>query len=105
MSEWGGQVVDITFTQDVNSTDMARAINQIETTSSIRLKSLRRMLSEEIPRFLDIHNGLSALIIEKASHVEEGMVKEFDGMGKSLTNFYCKGKSDIEAMITSGWKR
>tara|TARA_B100002019_G_scaffold292439_1_gene315519 strand:+ start:589 stop:1893 length:1305 start_codon:yes stop_codon:yes gene_type:complete len=104
MSEWGGQVVDIPYTQDVNSTDMARAINQIGTTSSIRLKSLRRMLgAKKYLRFLDIHNGLSALIIEKASHVEEGMVKEFDGMwASSLTDSTAKGKPDIEAVdVTS----
>ena len=32
LSEWGGKVVDIPYTKDVNSSDISKAINQIGTT-------------------------------------------------------------------------
>ncbi len=104
LSEWGGKVVDIPYTKDVNSSDISKAINQIGTTSSFRLKSLRRMLeAKKYLRFLDIHNGLSALIIENISFHANDTVREFDGMwASSLTDSTAKGKPDIEAVdVTS----
>tara|TARA_B100000963_G_C22638223_1_gene678803 strand:+ start:6534 stop:7838 length:1305 start_codon:yes stop_codon:yes gene_type:complete len=104
LTNWGGQVVDIPYTKDVNSTDINQAINQIGTTSSSRLKSLRRMLDvKQYLRFLDIHNGLSALIIENISYQAEDVIREFDGMwASSLTDSTAKGKPDIEAVdVTS----
>ena len=104
LSEWGGKVIDIPYTKDVNSSDISKAINQIGTTSSFRLRSLRRMLeAKKYLRFLDIHNGLSALIIENISYNAEDTVREFDGMwASSLTDSTAKGKPDIEAVdITS----
>ena len=54
-------------------------------------------------RFLDIHNGLSALIIENISHKSNDAIREFDGMwASSLTDSTAKGKPDIEAVdVTS----
>ena len=100
VSEWGGKVIDIPYTKDINSSDISKAINQIGTTSSFRLKSLRRMLdAKKYLRFLDIHNGLSALIIENISHSGDDTLREFDGMwASSLTDSTAKGKPDIEAV-------
>ena len=100
LSNWGGQVVDIPYTKDINSTDINQALNQIGTTSSSRLKSLRRMLdAKQYLRFLDIHNGLSALIIENISYEGKDKIREFDGMwASSLTDSTSKGKPDIEAV-------
>ena len=54
-------------------------------------------------RFLDIHNGLSALIIENISFHANDTVREFDGMwASSLADSTAKGKPDIEAVdVTS----
>jgi phosphoenolpyruvate phosphomutase len=53
-------------------------------------------------RFLDLHNGLTGLIIENA-FVEKDFGKvEFDGMwASSLTDSTSKGKPDIEAVDTT----
>jgi len=50
-------------------------------------------------RFLEAHNGLTALIVENIG-VDTGKgLKEFDGMwGSSLTESTAKGKPDIEAV-------
>ena len=57
------------------------------------------LLSKNCLRFLDIHNGLSGLIIENTKVEVNGKTEEFDGMwGSSLTNSTAKGKPDIEAV-------
>lgn len=104
ISAWNGEVVDIPYTKDIDSTSLARAIKKIGTTPDRRLKSLKRLIAlKPCLRFLDIHNGLSALIIENLSVSKDGYQREFDGMwASSLTDSTAKGKPDIEAVdVTS----
>jgi phosphoenolpyruvate phosphomutase len=103
ISAWGGEVVDVPYTKDINSTNLKEALKKFGTTPGRRLKSLRRLLSiKPYLRFLDIHNGLSALIIENLSITHNGSLKEFDGMwASSLTDSTAKGKPDIEAVDVS----
>ncbi|MFW8566871.1 phosphoenolpyruvate mutase [Orrella sp. 11846] len=55
-----------------------------------------------ILRFLDLHNPLSGLIIEKVSVDTPEGKREFDGMwGSSLTDSTARGKPDIEALDVS----
>src|SRR5690554_5225408 len=102
-AEWGGELIEVPYTQGISSTQLNKALREIGTTPEIRLKSLRRMLQvKPLVRFLDIHNALSGLIIENA-YVDgpEGR-REFDGMwGSSLTDSTAKGKPDIEAVDVS----
>lgn len=103
LAEWGGELIEVPYTQGVSSTQLNRALKEIGTTPELRLKSLRRMLlAKPLLRFLDIHNALSGLIIEHA-HVDTPHGKrEFDGMwGSSLTDSTAKGKPDIEAVDVS----
>jgi hypothetical protein len=56
-------------------------------------------------RFLDLHNALSGLVIEKAGiDTPTGRKREFDGMWASLADRFAtsKGKPDIEAVDTTG---
>ncbi|MEQ9566452.1 MAG: phosphoenolpyruvate mutase [Pseudomonadales bacterium] len=103
LAEWGGELIEVPYTEGISSTQLNKALKEIGTTPELRLKSLRRMLQvKPLVRFLDIHNALSGLIIEHA-HVDtpEGR-REFDGMwGSSLTDSTAKGKPDIEAVDVS----
>ncbi len=103
LNEWGGQLVEVPYTQGISSTALNNALKDIGTTPEIRLKSLRRMInSKPLLRFLDIHNALSGLIVENASINSSSGIKEFDGMwGSSLTDSTSKGKPDIEAVDVS----
>lgn len=104
LSNWGGELVEFQYTEGISSTSLNKAIKEIGTTPEIRLKTLRRLIdSKQISRFLDIHNALSGLIIEKTSVKKDNVNIEFDGMwGSSLTDSTAKGKPDIEAVdITS----
>lgn len=103
LAEWGGQLIEVPYTEGISSTQLNKALKEIGTTPEVRLKSLRRMLEvKPVLRFLDIHNALSALIIEHTRIDTEEGAREFDGMwGSSLTDSTAKGKPDIEAVDVS----
>jgi phosphoenolpyruvate phosphomutase / 2-hydroxyethylphosphonate cytidylyltransferase len=104
LSSWKGELVELPYTKNISSSQLNQAKKEIGTTPEIRLRSLKRMLkAKSYLRFLDIHNGLSALIIENLHIDHEGLRKEFDGMwASSLTDSTSKGKPDIEAVdVTS----
>ena len=103
LSKWGGKLVEVPYTKGISSTAFHEAMKEVGTTPDLRLKSLRRMLQvKPLLTFSDIHNALSALIVEK-TYVDIGnQRREFDGMwGSSLTDSTAKGKPDIEAVDVS----
>ncbi|MEQ3652183.1 MAG: phosphoenolpyruvate mutase [Glaciecola sp.] len=103
LAQWGGELVEVPYTQGISSTQLQAAMKDLGTTPQIRLKALRRLLNAKpLVRFLDIHNALSGLIIENTKVEIEGRIEEFDGMwGSSLTDSTAKGKPDIEAVDVS----
>lgn len=104
LAEWGGELIEIPYTQGISSTKLHGAMKEVGTTPDIRRASLRRLLhAKPILRFLDLHNALSGLIIEKIGVDTPAGRKEFDGMwASSLTDSTAKGKPDIEAVDTTG---
>lgn len=103
LAGWGGKLIEIPYKQGISSTLLNNALKEIGTTPDLRLKSLRRLLAAKpLVRFLDIHNALSGLIVEKTQIQTDQGIKEFDGMwGSSLTDSTAKGKPDIEAVDVS----
>ncbi len=103
LAEWGGELVEVPYTQGISSTQLHEAMREIGTTPDIRRGSLRRMLNAKpVVRFLDLHNALSGLIIEKAGIDTPQGRREFDGMwASSLTDSTAKGKPDTEAVDTT----
>lgn len=104
LKQWGGELVEVPYTKNISSTQLQNAMREIGTTPAIRLKSLRRLIdAKPIVRMLDIHNGLSALLIENVKIENGSGTQEFDGMwASSLTDSTAKGKPDIEAVdVTS----
>ncbi len=103
IAEWGGQLVEVTYTDGISSTALNNALKELGTTPQLRLSSLRRLLNAKpIVRFLDVHNAISGLIIEHTKVDVNGKKREFDGMwGSSLTDSTAKGKPDIEAVDVS----
>lgn len=103
LAEWGGKLVEVAYTKGISSTKLNEAIKEIGTTPDVRRVALRRMLNAKpLLRFLDLHNGLSGLIIEKTGIDTPQGRREFDGMwASSLTDSTSKGKPDIEAVDTT----
>jgi phosphoenolpyruvate phosphomutase len=103
LKKWGGKLIEIPYTKGISSTKLIQLHKSLGTTPDIRRNQLKRLLnSKKYLRFLDIHNGLSALIIEKIKITKNNKEQEFDGMwASSLTNSTAKGKPDIEAVDSS----
>ena len=100
ISQWGGKVIDVPYTQGISSTQLNIRLKEIGTTPQTRLKCLRRLLNAKpLVRILESHNGLTGLIVENIHIVLNNKKEEFDGMwASSLTDSVSKGKPDIEAV-------
>ena len=100
LKEWGGELVEIPYTEGISSTQLHENLERIGTTPNNRLKRLRRMIeAKPIVRVLEVHNGLTGLIAEHLEVNNDGVVSEFNAMwSSSLTALTAKGKPDIEAV-------
>ena len=57
LKEWNGELIEVPYTQDVSSTNLAKAIREVGTTPAIRRKQLRRLLEvKPIIRILEAKN-------------------------------------------------
>ena len=103
LHEWGGELVEVPYTEGISSTQLNESVKQIGTTPSVRLSRLRRLLDNKpLVRLLEAHNGLTGLIVETAQAQRDGLAVEFDGMwSSSLTDSTSRGKPDIEAVDIS----
>ncbi|RJP45004.1 phosphoenolpyruvate mutase [Candidatus Parcubacteria bacterium] len=99
LREWGGELVEPSYTEGISSTFLHEGLRSIGTTPQIRLKRLRRLIDAKgFVRVLEAHSGLSGLIAEHTKVKDEtGRHREFDAMWlSSLTDSTAKGKPDIE---------
>lgn len=104
LREWDGVLVEIPYTTGISSTQITSSLKEVGTTPEVRMKRLKRLIdSKSIVRMMEVHNGLSGLIVENTKIDVDGVTKEFDGMWlSSLTDSTAKGKPDIEAVdVTS----
>ena len=103
LNEWNGKLIEIPYTENISSTQLHNSLKEIGTSPEMRRARLRKLINAKpIIRFLDLHNALSGLIIEKTKLEIESGFKEFDGMwASSLTDSTSKGKPDIEAVDTT----
>ena len=101
LAQWGGELVEIPYTKGISSSQLHEDIKAIGTTPDVRLRRLRRLLDAKgFVRALEVHHGLSGLIVENL-HVTapDGANREFDCMwSSSLTDSTARGKPDIEAV-------
>jgi len=81
-------LVEVPYTHGISSSGLQKAMKDVGTTPEIRLKSLRRILKvKPILRLIDIHNGISGLIVENTYIETPNGRREFDGMwGSSLAD-------------------
>ncbi len=99
ISEWGGELVEVEYTEGISSTKLHQKLKEAGTTPEARLKKLAKLLNtKKTVRALEAHNGLSALIVENTTvKNEKGHLRQFDAVWiSSLTDSIAKGKPDIE---------
>lgn len=102
IAQWGGQLVEVPYTQGISSSRLNGALKAIGTTPDRRLKTLSRLIAcKPIVRICEVHNGMTGAIVEHTS-VNTDKHYEFDGMwGSSLTDSTARAKPDIEAVDIS----
>lgn len=100
LAEWGGELVEVPYTEGISSSKLHGALREVGTTPTVRLRALRRLIdAKPIVRLLEVHSGLTGLIVEHLTLDGAGGRGEFDGMwASSLTDSTAKGKPDIEAV-------
>ena len=100
IKEWGGELIELPYTNDVSSSLIDQQIKSIGTTPNNRMQSLKRLLyARPLLRGLEVHNGISGLIAENVYHEDSEGRHEFDFVwSSSLTDSTSKGKPDIEAV-------
>ena len=100
LSEWGGELIEPSYTPGISSTKLNAALKDVGTTPDVRLKRLRRLFSAKpLIRAMEAHSGLSGVIVEKAQVKRGGKTNEFDAMWlSSLTDSTAKAKPDNEGV-------
>ena len=103
LDEYGGQLIEIPYTQGVSSSTLSTQLTEIGTTPDLRRASLKRLLSaKKIVRIIEAHSPLSALIAENIKEEKADKIVQFDGFwSSSLTDATEMGKPDIEALSIS----
>lgn len=103
LASWGGELVEIRYTEGISSTKLNASLREIGTTPDVRRARLRRLLDNKSPvRIMEAHNGLTGLIVENTTAERNGASVGFDGMwSSSLTDSTARGKPDIEAVDIS----
>ena len=103
LAKWDGQLVEVPYTLGISSSQIRATIQEVGMTPELRLKTLRRLLSSKpILRFIELHSGLSALLIENTFVAGPEGRREFDGLwASSLTDSTARGKPDTEAVDLS----
>ena len=96
LKQWGGELVEPKYTEGISSTRLNTVMRDIGTTPEVRMRRFRRLLaSSPVVRILEVHSGLTALIVENTKILHEERELEFDGMWiSSLTDSVAKGKPD-----------
>ena len=100
LNEWNGKLVEPKVESRVSSAQLIEHALKSGVTPSYRLKRLRILLeAKPLVRILEVHNGLTGLIVEKTKLTQDDKVLEFDGMWESsLTDSSSKGKPDTAAV-------
>lgn len=98
LAEWGGELVEPSYTPGISSTALNAASKEVGTTPEVRMKQFNRLLmAKPLVRVLEAHSGLSGLIVESTQVEVDNQSREFDAIWmSSLTDSTLKGKPDIE---------
>jgi phosphoenolpyruvate phosphomutase len=103
LAEWGGELIEVPYTQGISSTGYNQSLREIGVTPAIRQERFRRLLhAKPLVRLMEAHNGLTGLLVEHTRVETDTGPREFDGMWlSSLTDSTAKGRPDIEAVDVS----
>ena len=100
LKQWDGELLEVPYTKRISSNTIAKPITHTGSTPDIRRSRLKRLIkAKKNLRFLEVHSGLSGLIVENTILEKDGKTLSFDGMwASSLTDSTSRAKPDIEVV-------
>lgn len=98
LATYGGQIIDVPYTYSENIRRIEAKLIAKLAMPEFRRKRLRQLLQiRPIVKALEVHNGITGLIVEKTVVEYNGKLDQFDAMWiSSLCDSTAKGKPDIE---------
>lgn len=98
LSEYGGQLVEYPYSSDPKYKELDKMHRAELAMPDIRRGRLRKLLNMKgLVTAIEAHSGITGLIAEKTTVLQEGKTYQFDAMWiSSLCDSTAKGKPDIE---------
>ncbi len=103
LAEYGGELVEYPYSGDEKYLALEERSRAHLSIPDIRRGRLRKLLEmKPLVTILEAHSGITGLIAEKTTVVQQGKAYQFDGMWvSSLCDSTAKGKPDIELVDMS----
>lgn len=100
LDQWGGSLEEIPYSREISDVSLKNQLLRLGLTGNTRQARLKQLLKlKPVVRIMEVHNALSALIVENASIDLKDTKVSYDGFwSSSLTESTAKGKPDIEAV-------
>ena len=98
LEEYGGKLVEFPYSRSEQYDQLESAARSQLSIPDIRRGRLRRLIDQKrMAVCMEAHTGLTGLIAEKTTVMEQGTIRQFDGMWiSSLCDSTIKGKPDTE---------
>lgn len=98
LSEWGGKLVELPYSKNEAYELIENDMRSRLAIPDMRRKRLRNLLDMKgLVTAIEAHSGITGLIAEKTTVLQEGRTYQFDAMWiSSLCDSTAKGKPDIE---------
>ena len=98
LAEYGGELVEFPYSHNDEYDRLEAAARAQASIPDLRRGRLRSLIEKKgLITCMEAHNGLTGLIAEKTAVMENGVIRQFDGMWvSSLCDSTTKGKPDIE---------
>lgn len=103
LREYGGELVEYPYSQKEEYNKLEKNQREMLCMPDFRRGRLKRLLKiKPLVSILEVHSGITGLIAEKTTVLQDGMTYQFDGMWcSSLCDSTAKGKPDIELVDMS----
>ncbi len=103
LNEYGGKLVEFPYSHLEEYDALERRQREHLFMPDIRRRRLKDLLAmKPLVRVLEAHNGITGLIVEETTVVQDGETRQFDAMWvSSLCDSTAKGKPDIELLDIS----
>ena len=98
LKKYGGELIEVSYTYNSHVKKVDRQLKEKLSMPEYRRKRLKQLI-EILPivKAMEVHNGLTGLIVEKTVVESNGELDQFDAMWiSSLCDSTAKGKPDIE---------